>query len=69
MTLHIQKFIDRLQSVESKGSKDFVMPLADAKNLHTDITRLLLELQDLRQNRDNPGANDIITINLDGGKF
>lgn len=42
--IHISKFIDRIKSFESRGLKDFSMPIQDAKDLHADITKLLLQL-------------------------
>lgn len=65
--LYIRKFIDRLQQCELKGQKDFVCPIADAKNLHNDITKLLLDLEAVKQadNKDN----DTITVQLEGGSF
>jgi DNA primase len=70
MTLHIQKFVDRVRGFESKGSKDFVMSINDAKDLHADITRLLLELHDLRGNTMLKDTGDgVITIKVDGGSF
>ena len=46
--IHINNFIDKVKFFESKNSKDFVMPLREAKNLHSDITKLLLVLQELQ---------------------
>ena len=46
--IHINNFIDKIKFFESKNSKDFVMPLREAKNLHSDITKLLLVLQQLQ---------------------
>ena len=51
--LYIRKFIDRVQACDSKGVNDFVWPLADAKNLHGDITKLLLDIEALQQARSN----------------
>ena len=70
MTLHIQKFIDRVRGFDSKGSKDFVMSINDAKDLHADITRLLIDLQNLRENtmlKDT--GEEVITVKMDGGSF
>jgi hypothetical protein len=69
MTLHIQKFVDRVRGFELKGSKDFVMSINEAKDLHTDLTHLLLELRDLREKLSNPEQEDVITIKMDGGSF
>jgi hypothetical protein len=69
MTLHIQKFVDRVRGFESKGSKDFVMTINDAKDLHTDLTLLLLELRNLREKLANPQQEEVITVKMDGGRF
>jgi len=65
--LYIRKFIDRLQQAELKGQKDFVCPLADAKNLHNDITRLLLDLEAVKQATEQP--TEPVTVELEGGSF
>ena len=49
MTIHLQKFVDRLQGFEARGAKDFIMPVVDAKGMHADLTRLLLELTTLKE--------------------
>ena len=69
MSLHLQKFIDRVRGHEARGSKDFIMPMSDAKDMHADITRLLLELHDLREQASKPAADDAITVKIDGGSF
>ena len=70
MSLHLQKFVDRVRGFEARGVKDFVMPLSDAKDMHADITRLLLELHDLRENTRLKDAGDtVIEVKMDGGSF
>jgi len=69
MTLHIQKFIDRIRGHEARGTKDFVMPINDAKDLHADITRLLLELHTLREHAVKNAQEQTITVQLNGGSF
>ena len=63
--LYIRKFIDRLQQAELKGQKDFVCPIADAKNLHNDITRLLLDLEAVQKTQEP----ETVTVELGGGSF
>ena len=63
--LYIRRFIDRLQQAELKGQKDFVCPIADAKNLHNDITRLLLDLEAVQKTQEP----EIVTVELGGGSF
>jgi hypothetical protein len=69
MTLHLQKFVDRVRGHEARGSRDFVMTLAEAKDMHADITRLLLELHDLREQASKSAAEEVITVQLGGGSF
>ena len=66
--LYIRQFIDRLQHFENRGGKDFSCPLVDAKNLHSDITKLLLDLEDLRKVQAEADA-EVTNIELTGGSF
>jgi hypothetical protein len=65
--LYIRKFVDRLQQCELKGQKDYSCPIADAKNLHNDITKLLLDLESLRE--ANQQQEQVIQMELGGGDF
>ena len=67
--IHIQKFVERLQGFEARGQKDFIMPIKDAKDLHADITRLLVTLEVLRESQQTKPEEDVITVNMDGGSF
>ena len=63
--IHIQRFIERLQGFDARGSKDFSMSMRDAKDLHADITKLLLVLQ----NKQTNNADEVIEVQITGGKF
>lgn len=70
MSIYLQKFVDRVRGLEARGAKDLTMSMADAKDLHADITRLLVDLQNLRENtmlKDT--VEEVITIKMDGGSF
>ena len=71
MTIHLQKFIDRLQGIEARGAKDFIMPVVDAKGMHADLTRLLLELTTLKEAAavESAKKDEVITVKIDGGSF
>jgi hypothetical protein len=69
MSLHLQKFVDRVRGHEARGSKDFIMTLSEAKDMHADITRLLLELHDLREQASKPQIEEVITVQVGGGSF
>jgi len=69
MTMHLTKFVDRVRGHEARGSKDFIMSMTDAKDLHADITRLLIELRDLREQLTQLPQEEVITVKMDGGSF
>ena len=63
--IHIQRFIERLQGFDAKGSQNFMMTMKDAKDLHADITKLLIVLQDKQTNN----VDEVIEVQITGGKF
>ena len=71
MTIHLSKFIERVQGQQARGARDFIMSMKDAQDLHADITRLLLELQALREHAVTTLQKDteVITVKMDGGTF
>jgi len=71
MTIHLSKFIERVQGQQARGARDFIMSIKDAQDLHADITRLLLELQALREHTVQTLQKDdeVITVKMDGGTF
>ena len=70
MSIYLQKYVDRVRGLEARGAKDFTMSMADAKDLHADITRLLIDLQNLREHRMLKDTGEgIITVKMDGGSF
>lgn len=44
--IHINNFVDKIKFFEARNSKDFIISLSEAKNLHADITKLLLALHE-----------------------
>jgi hypothetical protein len=54
--------------LESKQAKNFTMSMREAKDLHGDITKLLLALHELR-NVTEAKDNEQDTIELNGGDF
>jgi hypothetical protein len=65
--IHIQRFIERLQGSDARGNREFSMSMSDAKNLHADITRLLLQCQELQQNKAKD--TEVIEVQIQGGGF
>ena len=70
MSTHLQRFVDRVRGFEARGAKDFTMSMSDAKDLHADITRLLIDLQTYRQIESTKATQDVVsTIEVTGGTF
>lgn len=70
MSIHLHKFVDRLRGFEARGARDFTMSITDAKDLHADITRLLIDLQTLREaNLAKSKEDSTINVQIQGGTF
>ena len=66
MSLHINRFIDRMRSAEHRGQRDFVMTMQEARDLQADLAKLLLALHIAAQ----PTHTDSTTaVEIDGGQF
>jgi hypothetical protein len=68
MSLHINRFVDAIKAAESRGQRDLTMSLRDAKDLHGDITKLLLTLEGMR-NQKPSAKDDVIMVEMNGGSF
>ena len=69
MTIHLQKFVDRVRGQEARGARDLIMTINEARDLHADITRLLLALQNLQEQTVKTNNNEVIQVEIGGGKF
>ena len=67
MSLHIHKFVDSIKAHEARGQRDFSMSMRDAKDLHSDITKLLITLEQMRTQQAR-GA-EVIEVQITGGSF
>jgi len=69
MTIHIQKFVDRVRGHEARGARDFVMTMNEARDLHADITRLLISLQTLQEQATKTNNTEVVQVEIGGGQF
>ena len=69
MTIHLQKFVDRVRGQEARGARDLIMTMNEARDLHADITRLLLVLQTLQEQQFKTAAADVVKVEIQGGSF
>ena len=64
--IHINNFVDKIKALELQNSKQFSMTLREAKDLHSDITKLLLALQVLQERKSTVPDNEVIQVELRG---
>jgi hypothetical protein len=69
LSIHLQKFIERVRGNDVRGGKDFVMPMKDAKGMAADLTELLLELRTLKEANLQGQTEEVIEVKISGGKF
>lgn len=67
MSLHIHRFVDSVKAHEARGQRDFSMPMRDAKDLHADITKLLITLEHMRV--DSARESQTLEVQITGGSF
>lgn len=64
--IHVNHFIESLRAAQARGLKDMTIKTSDAIGLHADITRLLMEIRQLKA-ADVAAKNTNAT--LAGGEF
>ena len=69
MMIHIKRFIDKMSLVESKQSKDVVLPISDARGLRDEVTKLLSDLHELSQTDKSTVNDEVIQVEIKGGSF
>jgi predicted RNase H-related nuclease YkuK (DUF458 family) len=69
MSLHINRFVDRIKAADARQQRDFTMSMGDAKDLHADITKLLLALQTLHEQGTSATQNPTVELEVTGGTF
>ena len=66
MSLHNNRFLDRILAAESRQQRDVTMTVQEARALHTELTRLLLIAEELRT---HAVAGENVKIEIKGGDF
>ena len=67
MSMHIARLLDRIKAADSRQQRDIIMTVNEARDLHADITRLLLALEQAHQHVEKPQETTDIAIT--GGSF
>lgn len=69
MSLHIQRFIDRVRAADGRQQRDVTLSITEARDLHADITRLLLTVENLRDQARSTQEPQTIEIEIKGQDF
>ena len=69
MSLHINRFVDSIKAHESRNQRDFTMTMRDAKDLHADITKLLLAVTNLQTQLLDAQKQQTFTVEVAGKDF
>ena len=68
LSLHLKKFNDRVKVMNQTNSRELSLSAAEARQLQADIFDLLIQIQSLTETKQEK-ANEVITVQLGGGKF
>lgn len=66
--IHIKKFIDRVSLLESRQSKDLVMPIHDARGLRDELAKILADNFEM-SNVKKSEPELAIKLDIKGGSF
>jgi hypothetical protein len=69
VSLHIARFLDKIKAAEGRRQRDVTMTVNEARDLHTDITKLLLTIQELRDTALSSKPDSDAQIEVDGGSW
>lgn len=70
MSLHINRFVDKIRATENRGQREVIMTINEAKDLQADITKLLANLQEYHEKYSGKdAAPETITVEMQGGTF
>ena len=64
--INIQRFIDKIASIEGRQGKDVVLPISEARSLRDEITKLLIEQ---KQTSTQSKTDEVIHVQVAGGKW
>ena len=71
ISIHLQRFNDRIKVMNQTRAKDLTMSADDARNLHTEVFSLLAQISFLSNKANELQQEDksTIEVQLDGGAW
>lgn len=64
--IYIKRYIDKVSNLESKNTKDLILPMTEARSLRDEIAKLLADLYD-KNTVDK--KEEVIKLEIKGGSF
>jgi hypothetical protein len=65
--IHIKSFMEKVSLLESRRTKDLVIPMTDARGLRDEIASILIDLQEYNSIRK--ADEQVLQIEIKGGTF
>jgi len=68
LSLHLKNFNNKVKVMNQTNSKELTLTALEARNIQAEMFDLLTQIADLIKVKKET-ANEVITVNLNGGKF
>jgi hypothetical protein len=65
----IKRFIEKVSAQESKHGTSVVIPMDEARLLRDSITKLIADNYELLNNKQRPITDQVIQVEVNGGKW
>jgi hypothetical protein len=68
LSLHLKNFNNKVKVMNQTNSKEITLTALEARNIQAEMFDLLTQIAELSKIKKE-SANEVITVNLNGGKF
>ena len=65
--INIKRFFDKVSLMESKQSKDLVIPIAEARMLRDEMAKVLADAYESK--KEEKESDEVVKIEIKGGSF
>jgi hypothetical protein len=67
--INIERFIDKVSSMEARHNQALVLPFEEARALRDEIAKLLLNKLDSLSNVTQTNKDQVVQVEMKGGKW
>ena len=68
LSLHLKNFNNKVKVMNQTNSKELTLTALEARNIQAEMFDLLTQIAELSKVKKET-ANEVVTVNLNGGKF